>query len=103
MRGALETIGLELGERLALTVGIHSGPVLAGSVGSQRRLEYTVLGDTVNVSARLQGLAKPGEILLSEDAAREIGNDAELVGVGPLQLKNRQHAVQTFRLVALRV
>ena len=67
--------GLELG------YGVHWGPALAGSLGSVLRMEYTVVGDTVNVAHRLQALAGGGEICASRAAARAAG-DGFLWGEG---------------------
>lgn len=55
------------GPELGLAIGINSGEAIVGNVGSDRRLEYTVIGDTVNVAARLQDQAVAGQILIGED------------------------------------
>jgi adenylate cyclase len=101
MREAIAAIGRETGEHLQITVGINSGEVVAGSVGSRRRLEYTVLGDTVNVASRLQGRASPGEILVGEATAARLRDDVELEDAGELTLKNHG-AVRAYRVARLR-
>ncbi|MCC6521673.1 MAG: FHA domain-containing protein [Polyangiaceae bacterium] len=88
MRDAIARIGYETGEPLAITVGINTGWLLAGSVGSRRRLEYTVLGDTVNVGSRLQGQAVPGEILVGELTAARLAGAVPLEDAGVRTLKN---------------
>jgi adenylate cyclase len=100
MRASVERTGKELGEALAITVGINSGDVLAGSVGSRRRLEYTVLGDTVNVAARLQGLAAPGEILVGPRTAAALEAHVLLEDAGELSMKNHA-AVKAHRVLGL--
>jgi class 3 adenylate cyclase len=60
-----------------LGFGVHWGPALAGSLGSATRMEYTVVGDTVNVAHRLQALAGPGEIFATGAAARAAGDGFE--------------------------
>jgi len=101
MRDSIAAIAKDSGEDLAITVGINSGSVLAGSVGSKRRLEYTVLGDTVNVASRLQGQAKAGEILVGPATAARLADQVELEDTGELQLKNHG-AVNAFRVLGLK-
>jgi adenylate cyclase len=102
MRDSIAVIAEDAAEDLAITVGINSGSVLAGSVGSKRRLEYTVLGDTVNVASRLQGQAKAGEILVGPETAARLADHVELEDAGELELKNH-HAVRAFRVIRLKV
>jgi adenylate cyclase len=101
MREAVARLSVELGERLAITVGINSGHLLAASVGSRRRLEYTVLGDTVNVASRLQSAAQPGEILLGPETTSRVAPRATVGASRSLALKN--HApVEAAPLLGLR-
>jgi len=62
--------------------------MLAGSVGSRRRLEYTVLGDTVNVAARLQAVAQPGEILVGSETQARLADKVRFEDAGHFPLKN---------------
>jgi adenylate cyclase len=101
MQQAIARIAQETGEPLQITVGINSGPMLAGSVGSKRRLEYTVMGDTVNVAARLQGQAKPGEILVGPHTQMCIDDDVLLEDAGEFTLKNHG-PVRAYRVKGLR-
>jgi PAS domain S-box-containing protein len=70
LRGSPEAEGVR---PLGLGYGVHWGPATAGSLGSLSRMEYTVVGDTVNVAHRIQGLAGAGEILVTRQAARAAG------------------------------
>jgi adenylate cyclase len=89
MTGAIARISAETGDQLNITVGINSGPMLAGSVGSRRRLEYTVLGDTVNVASRLQGHAHAGEILVGPETRRRLEGRVQFEDAGSFTPKNR--------------
>jgi adenylate cyclase len=84
---------------LAVTMGVHSGEVLAGTIGAADRHEYTVIGDTVNVAARLQQACKERgcELLVSEttcELARSVGFEAEVLAGEPLMLRGRREAVR---------
>jgi class 3 adenylate cyclase len=55
----------KLGIEIELAIGVHTGPAVIGNIGSEVRMEYTAIGETVNLAARLEGLARPRQILLS--------------------------------------
>jgi adenylate cyclase len=59
---------------LAIGIGIHTGPLVAGYIGSSKALSYTVIGDTANTSARLCGIATTGQIIVSETAYARLGS-----------------------------
>jgi adenylate cyclase len=82
---------------LVMGVGVNTGIVVAGTVGAVGRLEYTVVGDAVNVAQRLQAHAEGGEILASAATLAEApGFQAE--PIGQVQVKGRRAAVETFRV-----
>jgi class 3 adenylate cyclase len=90
-------------ERLNLPVrmGIHSGPVIFGSIGARLPMDHTVIGDTANVAARLQQAAEPGTILLSETTWLSAQGFARVEPVGPLTLKGKAEPILAYRLLGV--
>jgi len=79
-------------------VGINSGAVVVGSVGPPDRLKYAVVGDPVNVAARLEGLAAPGTILVGEETRRRLGEAFACTDLGPQRLRGRETPVRAYRI-----
>jgi class 3 adenylate cyclase len=78
-------------------IGVNTGTVIAGTLGGAGRLDYTVLGDAVNVAQRLQSEAVGGEILAAAVTVRQSGTD-RAEPVGRKRLKGRQHLVDVYRI-----
>jgi len=85
---------------LDLRIGINSGPVVVGDVGAARRVDYTVLGNTVNVAARLeQFVAGPGEIVIGPETQSQLAGAFETEDLGDLTLKGLEEKVRGYRVV----
>ena len=81
---------------LALRIGMNSGSVVVGKIGDNLRMDYTAVGDTTNVAARLQHEAKPGEILISDDVYRVVEPFFVFKKLGLRQLKGRPEPVLIY-------
>lgn len=86
-------------DRLQIGIGINSGEAFVGNVGAEGFTDYTVLGDTVNVAARLQGAAAPGEILLSEETYRPSADKFPAARRRELDLKGKSDRVIAWEIV----
>jgi adenylate cyclase len=81
---------------LAMGIGLHSGSLVSGYVGSSKSLSYTVIGDTVNVSARLCGIAAPGQILISEATASRLDGRFKVEPLPAANLKGKEKPMPVF-------
>lgn len=103
MRNALARLNEELhttlGIRLATRIGVNTGQVVAGGDATAR--QALVSGETVNIAARLEQNAGPGEILIGPDTLRAAGPTVSAEATGPLRLKGKQDSVDAYRLLAL--
>jgi adenylate cyclase len=83
---------------LAIGMGIHTGPLVAGYVGSSKALSYTVIGDTANTSARLCGVALAGQIIITESTMARLNNKFEVEELPPTLLKGKEKPVRIFNV-----
>src|SRR5438045_774847 len=83
---------------IGVGIGINHGDVFAGNIGSHRRLEYTVIGDPVNVAARLCAEAGPGEVLVSEQFLRVVRDQVVCDYLPEMALTGKTEVVQVYRV-----
>ncbi len=84
--------------RLEIGFGIHTGPLVAGYIGSSKALSYTVIGDTANTSARLCGVAKPNQIVVSESTLEQLRGLFTYEELPPASLKNKEKPFLCFNI-----
>ena len=87
------------GMKIGVGVGINTGEMLSGNLGSQRRMEYTVIGDNVNIASRLTKVAKAGEILISKNTFDAVGDkesDLRFEERGKAPVKGRRAHVAIY-------
>jgi adenylate cyclase len=80
-------------------IGINSGEVVAGYLGSSKALEYTVIGDSVNTGSRLCSAAKAGQILVSEDTEKRLGGRFDLQEQPPMSLKGKSKPLRIYAVI----
>jgi adenylate cyclase len=85
--------------QIAIRVGVNSGRVVAGNFGSPERLEYTVLGDTVNVASRLESIADPGTVWVGKHTWEQTRDAFRYEEKGPRQVKGRDAPVEAYELL----
>ncbi|HYZ40456.1 MAG TPA: adenylate/guanylate cyclase domain-containing protein, partial [Stellaceae bacterium] len=86
---------------LPVRIGIHTGPVVFGPITDRFRMDYTAIGDTANVAARIQQAADPATILLSEATYELAKSYARVEPVGPLVLKGKTDPITAYRLLEI--
>lgn len=88
-------------QELKVGIGISRGEVIAGNIGSKKRMDYTVIGDAVNLAARLEELAGPGQILLSTRDYRLVESQVEAELINEVQIKGKQSKFEIYNLKEL--
>ncbi len=90
---------LQEDRRFKIRIGINTGHVVAGNIGSPKRLDYTVIGDTVNIASRLEALAEPNQILIGEETYRRVAGKFKLKEIGPRLLRGRTAPVVLYEVL----
>ena len=98
MVGFNEKLSEERGIDFKLRFGLNTGPVVVGSIGDDLRMDYTALGDTTNLAARIQQSAEPGSILMTDSTYNSVGGHFITEPLGELQVKGKEEPVSTYLL-----
>ena|GEM_PF-3237690 len=87
---------------IAVRVGINTGPAMAGTLGSKDRLEYTVIGDTINMAKRTEGECEPGQVAITDDVIREVGGAIQVESIGMRSVKGRESGLMLYHVVKVK-
>ncbi len=100
---ALKSYGKDIEKRFGLKfqmrIGINSGPVVVGSIGDDLRMDYTAIGDTTNLAARMESLAKPGTVLVSPNTYEKVQQQFELKPLGEVEVKGKEKPLAVYELI----
>ncbi len=88
----------KFGVRIRLAIGVNSGDAVVGNFGSQTRMEYTAVGNVVNIASRLEAVARPQQIVVSESTKKAAGDDFEYLDLGEHALAGHKHEVRLFEV-----
>ncbi|MGD2058963.1 MAG: adenylate/guanylate cyclase domain-containing protein, partial [Anaerolineales bacterium] len=102
IRPFAEDIKEEFGVDFNLRVGINTGPVVVGEIGSDLAMEYTAMGDAANVAARMEQTAEPGSVQISEDTFKRVKALFEVEDLGQVELKGKDEPIKAYRVLEAR-
>jgi class 3 adenylate cyclase/tetratricopeptide (TPR) repeat protein len=102
----LETIDSDLqqssGRRFQMRIGINTGPVVVGTIGDDLRMDYTAVGDTTNMAARLEALAPAGGVVVSDTTKRLAEGFFDFRALGPMAVKGKSGTIKAYQVLAER-
>jgi class 3 adenylate cyclase len=89
----------EFGFDVSIGIGLNSGEAVVGNLGSEARMEYTVIGDVVNVAARLEAMARPGQILVTASVAEQAETGFRFRSLGAVEIRGKRLPVTILELM----
>jgi adenylate cyclase len=89
----------QYGFAINIGIGINTGEVFLGNIGSPERMEFTVIGDTVNIASRFSGVARPGQILVTRETLACLGSDINHRELSPVEVKGKTGRLEVFEMI----
>ena len=102
LSGYSEQLTRERGVDLRLRLGLNTGLVVVGRIGDDLRMDYTAVGDTTHLASRVQSIAEPGTILITEATHRLVDGYVQTESLGPVPVKGRSERVRIYRVIGRR-
>ncbi len=82
-----------------MRIGLNTGPVIVGSIGDDLRMDYTAVGDTTNLAARMESMAEPGTVLVSPETYKQVSRQFDLKPLGEAKVKGKEDALDVYALI----
>jgi len=102
IQNRLKTLAGASGPALSCGVGLATGDAVVGTIGTLELMNYTAIGDVVNLASRLQSEARPGEVLMADSTYQQVAERVDVDQLGPIHVKGRTAAVTVYKLRSIR-
>ncbi|MBC2715386.1 MAG: AAA family ATPase [Desulfobacteraceae bacterium] len=94
-----EELKKKYGFEFKMRIGLNSGPVIVGSIGDDLRMDYTAIGDTTNLAARMESMAEPGTVLVSPITYKRVSQSFNFDPLGKMTVKGKENPLDAYKLV----
>ncbi|MDY6788159.1 MAG: adenylate/guanylate cyclase domain-containing protein, partial [candidate division WOR-3 bacterium] len=88
--------------KVRMSIGINTGEIVALNMGTDQRMEYTVMGDNVNLSARLEGVANAGQVIISDSTHKYVKDKFDFAELEPVSVKGKSEPIQIYQALSVR-